>query len=150
MRADPLLCGLLRDGIPVSVEVRGCSMSPFIRPGDVVRLRPPLGRLLVGAVLLLEAEGRLLLHRHVGWTEGRIITRGDNATVADGLFAPDRVLGVVTGVERRGRRVWAGLGPEGRLIAWLSRGGLLRWAGCLRQRVRRWLSAGKHPSYINE
>ena len=137
--AAPLLRGLLSDGIPVCVEVGGHSMTPFIRRGDLVTLRPRSGhRLPVGAVLLLQdANRRLLLHRHLGWAAGRIVPRGDNTAAADATVAPEQVLGVVTRVQRRGRRVWAGLGPEGRLIAWLSRGGLLRRAARLRERLRR-------------
>jgi len=149
LRAAPLLRDLLRDGIAVRFEVSGHSMTPFIRPGDVVTVQPCPGRRpAVGAVLLLDAGNRLLLHRHVGWAVGGIVPRGDNTAAPDPTVAPGQVLGAVTRVERRGRRVRAGLGPEGRLIAWLSRGGLLRSAARLRERLRGRARVG--ASYINE
>ncbi|HTX66343.1 MAG TPA: S24/S26 family peptidase [Opitutaceae bacterium] len=145
MKAGPLLRDLLREGIEVRFEVGGHSMTPLVRPGDIVTVRPrPGDRPPVGAVLLLDAGGRLLLHRHVGWAGGRIVPRGDNTAAADAAVALEHVLGVVTRVERRGRRVRAGLGPEGKLIAWMSRRGLLRSAARLRERLRRRAA----PSYI--
>ena len=134
----PLLGELLGRGLRVRLEVDGHSMTPLIRSGDRVtidplRRHPPR----LGDVLLLAAEKqRLVLHRHVGWAGAELVLRGDCAPASDAAAGPWQVLGVVAGVERRGRRVWAGLGPERRLLAWLSRNGVLRLAARARARVR--------------
>ncbi|HXK08236.1 MAG TPA: S24/S26 family peptidase [Vicinamibacteria bacterium] len=138
----PLLEGLLRDGRSVSFRVDGHSMTPFIRRGDLVTVRPRLGdRPSLGDVLLVVADGhRLTVHRHVDWADGRVVPRGDAAPAPDPAVPLDRALGVVARVERRGRLVRVGLGPERRVVAWLSRIGLLARLALLHARLGR--SAG--------
>jgi hypothetical protein len=53
------------------------------------------------------------------------MTRGDNASVDDGVIPSGSALGVV-GIERDGTRIRTGLGPERVLIALLSRWGVLK------------------------
>ena len=110
----PLLADLLRSGTPVRLEVTGHSMSPFIRSGDVVTIEPLVGRRpALGEVVALAPEGRLRVHRLVGWDRGRALFRGDVAAGADPVASPDDLLGRVTRVERGGRRVRLGLGSSG-------------------------------------
>jgi hypothetical protein len=133
----PLLADLLRRGSAVRLEVTGHSMSPFIRSGDVVTIEPLLGhRPAPGEIVALVSEGRLRVHRLVGWDRGRALFRGDVATEADPAASPDDLLGRVTRVERGGRRVRLGLGLERLAIAWLSRIGLLRALARLKERLR--------------
>jgi len=116
---------LLREGKTVSLRVGGASMAPFVRTGDVVTLRPD-GRVRVGDVIArLAGPDRLLVHRVVSGGDPPL-TRGDSATEADPGLASGELLGRVSDVERAGRRIRAGLGPERRLLAWLSRRGWLR------------------------
>ena len=126
--ATPLVSGLLRDGVAVRLVAEGHSMTPFIRRGDTVTVRPRGDRRTrPGMVLAIAVEPRrLVVHRQVGWCEDGIVTRGDCAPEPDPAVPPADVVGVVTGVERRGSPVWAGLGAGGRAIALLSRLGLLR------------------------
>jgi hypothetical protein len=51
--------------------------------------------------------------------------RGDNSLQADGFFPKTSILGRVERVERNGKRVYLGLGPERFLIAFLTRTNLL-------------------------
>jgi hypothetical protein len=132
-----LAADLLRGGSPVRLEVTGHSMSPLIRSGDVVTIEPLSGRRpALGEVVAVAPAGGLLVHRLVGWDRGRALSRGDVAAEADPVTSSEDLLGRVTRVERRGRRVRLGLGIERVPIAWLSRVGLLRALARLRQRLR--------------
>jgi len=123
-----LVRDLLRDGLPVKVTVTGSSMVPFIRAGDVVTLRPGAGAkgLPGGVIAFLRPGARLVVHRVVTRTGAGVVTRGDASPETDGPVGWSEVLGHVAGVERGGRPVGLGLGPEGALIAALSRWGLLQ------------------------
>ena len=74
--------------------------------------------------------------------KGAIFTQGDNMPGRpDGMIPVGDILGLVTCVERGGRKVRFGLGPERLLIALLSRSGLMeiirRCAGPLYRYFRR-------------
>jgi hypothetical protein len=109
-------------------RARGQSMSPFIRDKDILTLFP-LGsvpvRLGEVAAALRPETGTVIVHRLVGRKGAGFILKGDNCHAVDGLFGPERVLGVVRIVERKGQRAWFCGGPERRLIALLSRFGVL-------------------------
>ena len=132
--SGPVLVALLRAvlerGQPFRFEAPGFSMSPFIRDGDAITVAP-----LAGAsprpgdvvAFLRPDSGKLVVHRVVGKRgDAFLIIRGDNAEEGDGLVPRANVLGRVTRVERDGKRVYLGLGPERHLIAFLTRWGLLR------------------------
>jgi hypothetical protein len=64
--------------------VEGESMAPAIRAGDaVVTLSQPLGTPSVGSVLLVESEGRRLLHRLARYEEGFLWMKGDASVSGD-------------------------------------------------------------------
>jgi hypothetical protein len=103
-------------------------MSPFIKDGDVVTVSPILRSSpgIGDVVALIYREARkLLIHRVVGRNGECYSTRGDNTLEGDGLVYGANILGYVTKVERNGKKVFLGLGPERFLIAWLTRKGLL-------------------------
>jgi hypothetical protein len=54
------------------------------------------------------------------------LIQGDNGCEhLDGIIPRENLPGRVTREERNGLRTWSGLGPERRIIAWLSAAGLL-------------------------
>ncbi|MCX6844936.1 MAG: S26 family signal peptidase [candidate division WOR-3 bacterium] len=124
-------------------------MSPFIRDGDVITIAPS-GRKPkapgcgIGQVVAFVSpvNERLVVHRIIGRHQSRFLIQGDNlpGPGAD-LIDRDDILGRVVRVERGGKRVWLGLGPERYVIAVLSRTGLLlpvRWrASALTRFLRR-------------
>ena len=64
--------------------VEGESMAPTIRAGDaVVTLSQPFGTPSVGSVLLVESEGRRLLHRLARYEEGSLWMKGDASVSGD-------------------------------------------------------------------
>lgn len=118
---------LLGEGLSVEIRVTGSSMSPFIQPDDVVVL-DPLGTepVRIGQVLcFLRDPDRLAIHRVIARGEGEWILRGDGASLADRPVKLPDLLGRVSAIRRAGRRVGAGLGPAGILIAFLSKRGMM-------------------------
>ena len=79
-------------------------MWPFLRPGDIVHVRPlSAGEPCVGDVLCYEPwPGTLHLHRVVARDERGFVTRGDALTYREQVPA-GVVLGRVTACERAGR-----------------------------------------------
>ena len=140
-----LMRGVLARGVPLRFRAKGWSMAPFIRDGDVISVAP-LGPALPGlgeVVAFVHPEiGKLVVHRVVARRGGGLLIQGDNLPgAADGLVPRENLLGRVTAVQRGGRKVWLGLGPERFLIALLSRVGLLAtlrgWVGPLLRSLKR-------------
>jgi len=123
-----LLRAVLDKGVPCRFRAPGFSMSPFIRDGDVITVSRLSGcSLCSGRVVAFvhTGTGKLIVHRVVGKEDGRYLIKGDNSPHADGLVPRKNILGYVSKVERGGKRILLGLGPERLLIAFLSRRGLL-------------------------
>ena len=125
------LAGLLGDVVAKGAAFRfkalGGSMSPFIRNGDVVTVAPA-ENVRVGDVAAFRRpeDGRLVVHRVVAVRDASVDVKGDNVDGSDGEIPRPRVLGCVSRIERDGRDVRLGLGPERRIVAALSRSGLWR------------------------
>ncbi len=117
-------------GKPFRFQATGFSMYPFIRNLDTITVSPlPAGgRCRLGDVVafLLPGTEKLAVHRVVGRMGECYLIRGDNTPEPDGLISASRVLGVVTKVERNGRQIRLGLGPEKVVIAHLNRTDLIR------------------------
>jgi hypothetical protein len=123
-----LLEAVVARGVPFRFEARGHSMFPFIRNGDVVTVSALCGRRArYGEVVAFAGPGEhgLAVHRVVSRRADAYTIRADNAREPDGLVPDGCVLATVTGVDRRGRRIRLGLGPERALVATLSRIGVL-------------------------
>ncbi len=102
-------------------------MFPFVRDEDTVTIAPlECSPRLGDTVAFSPAQTeKLFIHRVVGKEGDSLLLRGDNASSADGLHPRAAVIGRVVGIERRGKQVSRGLGPERVPIALLSRKGLL-------------------------
>ena len=124
-----LLVAVFDKGVPFRFRAGGSSMMPFIRDGDVITVAP-LGDVppRTGDVIAFTwpHEQRLVIHRAVGKRDDAFLTQGDNASGPDGFIPAESVLGRVIRVERAGKTVRLGLGPERLLIAFLTRRRLLR------------------------
>ena len=123
-----LLRAVLGKGAPARFRAKGFSMSPFIKNEDVVTIsplqhkRPGLGDII--AFVHPETEG-LCIHRIVRKKDGIYVTKGDNISETDECVPRENILGFVTRVERDGKEVFLGLGPERFLIGFLGGRGLL-------------------------
>lgn len=123
-----LVRAVLGKGAPVRFRAKGFSMSPFIRNGDVVTLSPVQGIFpRVGDVIafVVRETDKLCVHRVVGKKGEFYVTKGDNSNEPDESVLDENILGFVTRVERNGREVFLGLGPERFLVAFLGGKGLL-------------------------
>ena len=134
LKADssPAIVSLLRDvlrrGAECQFQANGHSMSPFIKDGDIVTVSPILHSSPgIGDVVAFihKKTGRLLIHRVVGKNGKSYLTKGDNTFEGDGSVHEANILGYVRKVERNGKKVSLGLGPESFLISLLTRKGLL-------------------------
>ena len=123
-----LLRAVLQKGVPVRFQARGFSMAPFIKNKDLVTVSPFQGdRAGLGDILAFvhpETQG-LCVHRIVRKKGDLYVTRGDNRSENDERVPQESILGFVTGVQRDGKQVFLGLGPERFLIAFLGRRGIL-------------------------
>jgi hypothetical protein len=109
-------------------KAKGFSMSPFIRDGDIITLSPAsLSPISLGkpVACVCPVRERLLVHRIVGRKGNYYVIKGDNASRPDCAVDKKRILGCVTAIERKGRPIFLGLGPERVIISFLSRIGVL-------------------------
>ncbi|MDP2941271.1 MAG: S26 family signal peptidase [Candidatus Omnitrophota bacterium] len=124
-----LLEATIPRGRPLRFQANGFSMTPFIRDNDIITIAPlSRSRNLLGmpVAFVQPKTKKLVVHRIISCSGGRYGAKGDNSWGGDGLLRRADIIGVVSAVERNGRRLLLGLGPERILIAWLSRFHLLR------------------------
>ncbi|MEV0944030.1 S26 family signal peptidase [Micromonospora wenchangensis] len=98
------------------VPVTGSSMLPTITPGERVVLHPvPPAGVHPGEVVAVRHRNGLILHRVLDRFGDRLITAGDNLSLADPPVPLTQVVGVARGVPARpAARPWspvAGVGP---------------------------------------
>lgn len=123
-----ILTVVLSRGVRFRFCARGFSMTPFIKDGDVITVSSLSGRTVrIGDIVafLKPQDKGLAVHRVIGKKYGVYRIQGDNVSRADGFVLDSCVLGFVEKVERQGKRVFLGLGPERIIIAFLSRSGIL-------------------------
>ncbi len=132
-------------GMPVRFSAGGCSMAPFIRDGDIISVSPPSSHPpgMGDVVAFLHPETKFLcVHRVLSRNKGALLIQGDNSPgKPDGIISMEAIMGRVTQVERGGRKIRLGFGPERIMIALLSRSRLLevirRFAGPFYRYFRR-------------
>jgi len=76
-----------------------------MQPGDLLEIRRPSALIQTGEVVVFDRHSRLVVHRVVGRTGDLLITRGDRLRYPDAPVPAAAVLGCVTAIERRGRRI---------------------------------------------
>jgi hypothetical protein len=98
-------------------------MSPLVRDGDVVLVRPAApSAVRVGDVVLFAAgPGRVLVHRVIRRSAGRggvrFTIQGDQVSRPDGVIPAAQIYGKVTGIERGGVKISLDQ-PALRLLGW--------------------------------
>ena len=123
-----LLRAVLDKGVPCRFRAKGSSMAPFIRDDDLITVSPSFdSRIRPGDVgaFVRPNRGTLAVHRIVGKKDGYFLAKGDNKHNENEVIPNANLLGRVSGVERNGKRVSLGLGPERYLISFLNRNGYL-------------------------
>ena len=123
-----LVMEIVSKGVECRLQAKGYSMSPFIKDSDVVTISPMSdsspGFGDVIAFIHPRTE-KLIIHRVVWKSRDAYLLKGESALEPDGLIKKENILGLVTKVERKGKRIFLGLGPERFLIALLTRTNLL-------------------------
>jgi signal peptidase I len=119
-----LLFVLKERGLTVRISVGGASMTPFIRSQDILTIKwlnnTPLR---IGQVVVFKhwrCED-LVIHRIITKGDSGWVIKGDNCLKSDGDVPMDNIIGLVTHVERNGKKVLLCLGPERQIIALLNR-----------------------------
>ena len=119
-----LLEAALGEEVGFKLTAKGWSMLPSIRDGDILTVRsvsaPDID---VGTLVVFRSpETKMLIaHRIVGRVHDRYLMKGDNAFKADGAIPRQNILGVVTEVERKIKKVVWGLGFERHLLTFLNK-----------------------------
>lgn len=123
-----LLKAIIERGNQFRMRAPGFSMHPFIRHQDIITISPlPPGSPNPGDVVafIRPDTGKLVVHRIIQ-KEGDVYRiKGDCCDEPDGTVPAAGIIGLVTRVERCGRNVNAGVHYGKRLIAMLSRAGIL-------------------------
>jgi len=105
-------------------QVRGFSMSPFIKDNDTVTISPIINSQIgFGKIAAFRhpLNKRLVIHRVVGRSNGLYFIKGDRIFRPDGMIPKENILGLVSKIERNNKSVWIGMGFERVIIAFLSR-----------------------------
>jgi hypothetical protein len=117
----PLLREHLEKGNTLRLRLRGRSMFPRLRPGDVLGITTAR-RYAAGDILAYVQGGEVVVHRLQNddlETGGRLALRGDAWLRADPPIPRERVLGRVTSIHRSGRVIQIDT-VRGRLLTWLA------------------------------
>ena len=123
-----LMSAVLEKNADFRFQANGHSMSPFIKNQDIVTVsplsknKPQTGDIVAACFLERKA---IVVHRVIGKRQGGFLIKGDNNPSKDGVFEQDQIIGMVSKVERNGKKVWHSGGHFGKIIALLSKSGLL-------------------------
>ncbi len=89
-----------------NITVHGRSMSPFIKSGSIVALKPvnPRRNIRIGDVLAARHldSGTVLVHRVIWIKKDRFLLKGDNNLKTDGWFSKNSIIGLVDNVYGQG------------------------------------------------
>jgi signal peptidase I len=102
----------------------GSSMLPAIWPGDIVLVqRRRIEEIGVGEIVLFRCYGRLVSHRVIAHLGTFLVTQGDTIPQADPPVMASELLGTVTEIVQRGKRISPSTSPRlpGRIAAALLR-----------------------------
>jgi signal peptidase I len=124
-----LLKAVVEKGRPFRIQALGFSMDPFIKNKNYITIsplspdRPQLGDIVA---FIQQRTGKLVVHRVVESKKNQYLIKGDNTSAPDGLVPKGNILGYVTKIDKDGKTVRFGSGPEKVFIAFVSRKNLLR------------------------
>jgi signal peptidase I len=120
---------VLDQGLILRFRVKGISMHPFVRSGDILHARTVAPeRLGTGdLVLFIAADSKVVVHRVLRRTKlenkTAFLVKGDRVEHADGIISAESVLGQVIARERGGVLIDLTTPPRRlvrMVIAWLS------------------------------
>lgn len=88
-------------------RVTGKSMQPIIQKGDWIVIEPIVNpeMLSIGDIVLFSRENEFVVHRLIGWRDGKMIAQGDWAKIVDLPILKCKVIGKVIKVEKKKLRI---------------------------------------------
>jgi len=116
---------ILGSGKALRFQARGDSMSPLVRDGDVLLVRPVHpAAVQIGDLVLCSSEGRrVVVHRvirkQVSQERLRFTVQGDQVARPDGLIPGGQVYGRVLAIERDAAQIDMDR-PVMRMLGWLA------------------------------
>lgn len=119
-----LAASVLDKNASFRVRAKGFSMSPVVKENDIIVISPLRGKKPgCGDVLAFSnsISRSLTVHRVIKKNDGFFCFRGDNSIRPAEVVSEDRILGRLTRVERNGKKIRWGLGPERLVIGFLNR-----------------------------
>jgi signal peptidase I len=123
------MTAVLAKGSAFRFQAHGWSMAPFIRDGDVICVSPIQEELPgIGEVVAYSQPAceKLVVHRLIRRQGKDWLILGDNSPEVTSEWVPSsNLIGRVTRIERDGKIIRLGLGPERYMIAVLSRLGII-------------------------
>ena len=101
---------ILGNGKNLRIPIWGCSMSPFVRSGDILTIKPSnVTKISIGDIIVFRMGQRMVAHRLIKKykQKGKIVllTKGDSLTYYDHPVFPKDLLGRVVSIERENRRI---------------------------------------------
>lgn len=109
------------------IIVRGISMQPLIRDGDLVRIERCNCYQSGDIVVALDLLGRLLIHRVIDVKHGSLLIKGDNAVAAEKVRKEHCFGRVVEIRTNEGRKFKIKNSAKNRIIAVLSKRMHKKW-----------------------
>jgi Peptidase S24-like len=154
---------LLAEQGRVTLRVRGSSMLPWVKAGDVAVIRRAgIDDVRCGDVVLFQRESRLFVHRlvekHGTLRDAQFLAKGDAHPGPDGMIGRELVLGRVVRLHRGDKRIDLDTPRQlalGLIVSQLSRKSaywypLARAAALFTQSVRRAFSLFRAPENAAE
>lgn len=110
-------------GTLVKLRLKGNSMFPFLRGGDIVTVSTELTNIEVGDIALYydRSNNKIQAHRIICRSKNYCQLKGDNLNKNDGFRYIYSLIGLIVKIERQGKNIRFGLGPEKKFIAFFSR-----------------------------
>lgn len=101
---------ILSEGNLLRFRAKGWSMTPFIRDGDIVSVKPVSQKeIRIGDIVYYCREERAVLHRVIKKTnqDGKLFfaTKGDASVETDGPIEPANIMGKVIAIEKNGKAI---------------------------------------------
>ena len=100
-------------GASIRFKAKGYSMTPTIRHNDTITISPlPDRDLKQGDLLLFRRDQNSLIavHRIIKVKGKSYLMRGDNSGETDGWITDKMIFGMLTGIEREGKKKSVGFG----------------------------------------
>ena len=99
---------MLQQGKEVEIAVKGQSMRPFLKHGEKVIVAPLTHHTLLkrGMIILARtADGTVMMHRIFRISGEQIVMKGDGNLYQTEPIQRNDILGIVTSLNRKGRKV---------------------------------------------